>query len=134
MTHQGSCLCGAVTYEITGDLGEGYYCHCMRCQKASGSAFATNARIAPEQFHLTGGADVLKSYVNEGTGLVRKFCGNCGSPIVSERSTPAILAVRLGTLDTPLRRRPVGHIFVESQAEWDVMTDDLPRFMQRPTV
>jgi hypothetical protein len=44
------------------------------------------------------------------------------------------MAVRLGTLDTPLKESPiVGHIFVGSKAEWDEITDDLPQFAERPT-
>lgn len=131
--HRGSCLCGAVTYEITGEIGNGYFCHCKRCRKAGGSAFAANARIAPEQFRLLSGAEFLKAY-HAATGLTRKFCSECGSAILSERSEPVLMAIRLGTLDTPLERSPiVGHIFVDSMAEWDRITDDLPRFAERPT-
>lgn len=131
--HHGSCLCGAVTYQISGELGDGYYCHCRRCRKASGSAFASNMRIAPEQFTLLTGQESLKSYYHAETGLTRKFCSQCGSPIVSERTVPAMMAVRLGTLDTPLAKGPRAHIFVGSKAEWEVITDDLPRYAERPT-
>lgn len=128
----GSCLCGKVKYEIEGDLGPGYFCHCRRCRKAGGSAFAANARIAPEQFKVVSGDDALKSYLAP-TGLIRKFCGECGSPIVSERKEPRLLAVRLGTLDTPLESSPVGgHIFVTSRAEWLEIHDDLPQHEERP--
>lgn len=131
--HRGSCLCGAVSYEITGELGDAYFCHCQRCRKASGSAYASNARIRPEQFKIVSGADLLKSYFSEQSGLSRKFCGNCGSPLVSERTNPAVLAVRLGTLDTPLAKRPKAHIFVASKAQWDEIADDLPQFAERPS-
>ena len=131
--HLGSCLCGTITYQISGEIGDGYFCHCKRCRKASGSAFASNARIAPDQFKVLTGQASLKSYYHPASGLTRKFCAECGSPIVSERTMPAMMAVRLGTLDTPLTRRPVGHIFVDSKAEWDEITDNLPQFAERPT-
>lgn len=131
--HRGSCLCGAVTYQIEGELGDGYFCHCKRCRKASGSAFASNARIATHQFKLLTGEDVLKTYYHQASGLARKFCSECGSPIVSERTEPKMMAIRLGTLDTPLSKRPVGHIFVNSKAEWDEISDELPQFAERPT-
>src|SRR5688572_17003707 len=110
--HHGSCLCGTVTYEISGELGISYFCHCKRCRKANGSAFAANARIAPAQFRLLTGEESLKTYYHQASGLARKFCAECGSPVVSERTEPAVLAVRLGTLDTPLNKGPNGHIFV----------------------
>ena len=130
--HHGSCLCGAITYEISGDIGDGYFCHCLRCRKANGSLFATNARIAPGQFRLITGQASIKNYYHEASGLTRKFCSECGSPIVSERTQPAMLAVRLGTLDTPLHNGPIAHIFVDSKAEWETITDDLPQYAERP--
>jgi hypothetical protein len=130
--HRGSCLCGMVTYEIKGELGDGYFCHCKRCRKASGSAFATNARISPDQFRVLTGQESLKSYYHKASGLTRKFCAECGSPIVSERTETAIMGVRLGTLDTPINKRPIAHIFVNSMAEWDEITDNLPQFAERP--
>jgi hypothetical protein len=131
--HRGSCLCGTVTYEVSGEFGDAYFCHCTRCRKASGSAFAANARITPGQFTVITGQDSLKTYYHQPSDLARKFCAECGSPIVSERTQPAMMAVRLGTLDSPLGSGPVGHIFVNSKAEWDVIADDLPQFAERPT-
>lgn len=131
--HRGRCLCGAVTYEVSGDFGDGYFCHCQRCRKATGSAYASNAKIRPEQFRLLSGQGVLKGFFHAETGLTRKFCGNCGSPIVSERSEPHVMVVRLGTLDTPFDFKPVGHIFVSSKASWDHIHDDLPQHDERTT-
>jgi hypothetical protein len=129
--HRGNCLCGKVTYEISGEIGKGYFCHCSRCRKASGSAYASNALIQPNQFKILTGQESLKSYYHR--GLARRFCENCGSPIVSERTEPAVMAVRLGTLDTPLESSPIiGHIFVGSKAEWSEITDNLPQFSERP--
>lgn len=130
--HKGSCLCGTITYEISGEIGDGYFCHCKRCRKAGGSLFAANARIKPEQFNVITGLASLKSYHHPGTGLTRKFCAQCGSAIVSERMEPALLAVRLGTLDTPLDKTPIAHIFVDSKAEWETIADTLPQYAERP--
>jgi hypothetical protein len=130
---KGSCLCGTVTYAIEGELGNGYFCHCQRCRKAGGSVFAANARIAKEQFKLLTGQDSFKRYDSQATGLTRFFCGDCGSPIASERSDPPLMAIRLGTLDTPLPQSPIaGHIFVGSKAEWLEIHDDLPQYAARP--
>ncbi len=133
MMYHGSCLCGAITYQVSGEFGNAYFCHCERCRKASGTAFAANARITPDQFTLLSGHGLLKTYHHAPSGLARKFCGECGSPIVSERAEPAMMAVRLGTVDTPLSKGPGAHIFVDSKVAWDVITDDLPQFAGRPT-
>ena len=69
--HRGSCLCGAVTYEVSGDFGDGYFCHCQRCRKATGSAYASNAKIRPEQFRLLSGQGVLALLgMIGGTGVI----------------------------------------------------------------
>ena len=131
--YEGSSLCGAVAYRLDGDIGKGYFCHCQRCRKASGSAYAANALIAPEAFHITRGEALLSNYHNPETGLIRRFCSQCGSPIVSVRPGTGIMALRLGSLDTPLAQGPGAHIFVASKAQWDHISDDLPCFNERPT-
>ena len=103
----GSCLCGAVKHEVRGAFGAGYFCHCSRCRKATGSAFASSALVATKDFVVIEGDEALKSFsVN---GVHRVFCSHCGSPIISRRDAmPDAVRVRLGTLDSPLERGPQG--------------------------
>lgn len=131
--HSGSCLCGEVRYEIRGGIGPGYFCHCTRCRKAGGSAFASNAVVAADDFVVTAGAGALKTFVAS-TGLHRVFCSNCGSPIISRREGVPQVRVRLGTLDTPLGagQGPQAHIYVDSKAEWWEIRDDLPQYAEAP--
>lgn len=130
--HIGSCLCGTVRYEIRGDIGPGFYCHCSRCRKASGSAFASNAVVAADDFVVTAGQEALKTFVAD-SGLHRSFCGNCGSPILSQREGLPQVRVRLGTLDSPLEQGPQAHIYVDSSAGWCELPDDgLPRYPEAP--
>ena len=102
MTRTGSCLCGNITYEIDGDLLATAVCHCDHCQRQSGGAFSTNLVVTASQLEVSGD---LATYEDRGrTGdavyVLRKFCGNCGSPIVSELMEPAgVVAVKAGTLD-----------------------------------
>jgi len=129
--HKGSCLCGAVTYEIEAPLGAMVYCHCQRCRKAGGSAFAANAVVQANGFRYMR-RETLKAYRSE-AGVHREFCGACGSAILSKReSMPDIVRVRLGTLDTPLESGPSAHIFVGSKAQWYEIRDDLPQHAERP--
>lgn len=131
--HAGSCLCGSVQYLIRGELGSAVFCHCARCRKANGSAFAVNAAVAEADFEVSRGQTLLKSF-STAEGVHRLFCGECGSPIVSKRdSMPGVLRLRVGTLDTPIGdSRPNAHIFVASKAEWDEIHDELPQFAERP--
>ena len=130
--HTGSCLCGAVKYEVRGDLGPAVYCHCSRCRKASGSAFGSNAVVAAKDFVVVEGEDSLKTFSTP-QGVHRMFCANCGSPIISRRDIlPDVLRLRLGTLDTPVPDAPSAHIFVASKAAWWEIRDQLPQHPERP--
>jgi hypothetical protein len=61
------------------------------------------------------------------------FCTRCGSPLYSRRpGPPEILRLRIGTLDTPLNRKPSSHIFFHDKAEWFDMHDEVPKYSQRP--
>lgn len=130
--YNGSCLCGAVHYEIRGELGTGFFCHCSRCRKAGGSAFASNVLVATTDFVVTAGADALKDFCTA-EGSHRVFCSHCGSPIYSRREQmPEIVRVRMGSLDTAVEQGPGAHIFVASKAPWLEICDQLPQYPERP--
>lgn len=124
----GSCLCGSVTYELDGELGPIVFCHCSRCRKAQGTAFATNSPVKASGFRLISGQETLREYESS-AGKYRAFCGNCGTPIFSRfTGKPGILRLRLGALDTPIEARPTAHIYASSHAEWFDILDDLPQY------
>jgi hypothetical protein len=127
----GSCLCGAVRYEVKGELGPIVMCHCAQCRKANGTAFATNSPVKARDFHLLQGSEALAEFEST-PGKFRVFCGRCGSPLYSRRAAaPDVLRLRIGTLDTPLDARPSAHIFVDSKAAWWEIDDDLPQHAER---
>lgn len=129
--YHGSCLCQGIHYEIHGEIGDVVQCHCQRCRKANGTAFATNAPINSADFKIVQGENLVKKFAV--SGVHRWFCGECGSPLISSRDTqPEIYRLRIGTLDTPLQQRPRMHIFTASKAEWECITDDLPQYAERP--
>ena len=130
--YTGSCLCGGIRYEIQGEIGEVLYCHCKRCRKANGTAFATNAPIQKADFKIVQGEQLLKKYQSSET-TQRCFCGECASPIISIKTdTPDTYRLRIGTLDTPLNHTPTHHIFCISKAEWETIGDALPQYDERP--
>lgn len=130
--HKGSCLCGAIEYEISGDLGSVLFCHCSRCRKANGSAFSAVLPVSASNFRIIKGQESLRTYQTE-AGVQRVFCGSCGSPIIGKReSAPEIVRVRIGTLDTQIKTKASGHIFVGSKAEWYDIDDHMPQYHERP--
>ena len=126
--YQGSCLCGQVRYEIDGVIRNIVYCHCSRCRKAQGSAFAANGIVAAAEFRLVNGKDNLRGYESS-PGQTKYFCQTCGSPMLSHSTAqPDQVRIRLGTLDSAISERPVAHIFATSKANWEDICGDLPQY------
>jgi hypothetical protein len=130
MMHSGSCLCGAVRYEVHGELGPITVCHCRKCRKANGSAFNGVAPIAREHLKLLSGQDALAEFESS-PGVHRVFCKGCGAQLYSRRDAiPETLRLRLGTLDTPIEGKPAMHIFTAYKAEWYDISGDAPQHQE----
>ncbi len=117
----GSCLCGAITYELAGDVIATAVCHCDHCQRQSGGAFSVNLLAHRSQLTVHG---ELQTYVetgehDDGEYVYRRFCGSCGSPIVSELvQTDGVIAVKAGTLDDKSNVRPTVEAWCVDRQPW----------------
>jgi len=117
----GRCLCGGVTYELSGDLIATAVCHCDHCQRQGGGAFSVNLVAHESQLAVKGD---LKTYEergerNDDVYVRRKFCGSCGSPIVSELSKSAgIIAVKVGTLNDKSAVLPTVEVWCVDKQPW----------------
>ncbi|WP_345790078.1 GFA family protein [Marinobacter caseinilyticus] len=125
MTIKGSCLCGAVTYEITAAFQFLGNCHCSMCRKSNGAAFATWGILNPGTFHWTSGETLIQNYETS-PGNTRLFCERCGSTLASAHSG-VVGEVVIGTVDGDPGAIPREHIFVGSKAPWYQITDTLPQ-------
>jgi hypothetical protein len=126
------CLCGVVSFEITGRLGSAGYCHCSQCRRATGSAFAANAEVRTKYVRWVSGRESVTEYESS-PGKFRAFCSHCGSPMYSRTTSDATtMRVRLGTLNEDPGRRALAHVWVSSKAPWFDITDDLPQFPEAP--
>ena len=125
---EGSCACGRVRYELDGNLvGPLGYCHCWQCRKHSGSSFGTTAAVKASELRVVAGEELLSSWQSS-PGIHRFFAGCCGSPLYKRRDDfPALLGLRLGTLDSDPGRTVEEHIFVSSKVPWVEIRDGLPQ-------
>ena len=103
----GSCLCGAITFTLTGPPARNILCNCLNCQKSSGSNLLTNILYKREQYALTSGSSKVKIYkdksTDSGSELERAFCSDCGSNLyirnVSNAKMAGNIVVCGGTVD-----------------------------------
>jgi hypothetical protein len=121
MTQTGRCQCGQITYEITGDLIATAVCHCDHCQRQSGAAFSVNLIVHESQLAVSGELSTFEDRGEHGDAVYvyRRFCGQCGTPIVSALVEPAgILAVKAGTLDDRSGVTPTVEVWCDHKQPW----------------
>ena len=124
---RGSCLCGKISFVVSGPLSDPLNCHCTMCRKAHGAAFRTRASIRTADFAWLKGRALVKRYQSS-PGEYRTFCSNCGSNLITEfEQNPDVLGLPLGVLDDDPGVRPERHVFVWSKAPWFEITDTLPQ-------
>jgi len=124
---RGGCLCGAVQYYAGPLTGPFELCHCKRCQRVSGSAFAAGVRVGEVRF-ITGAEQVrhVELPVRESPPAYRHtFCGVCGSPVPDPRTTADQEIAAGGLEQLPLT--PDRHIYVERMASWAHVDDGVPK-------
>lgn len=104
---KGSCWCKAVSYEYTADPAMKIVCHCLSCQKISGTAFTVNLFVPKQALTVTNGTVHLKTYVqahesDPKLNITITFCGNCATTLYKHGGSTKFedyYVVQAGTLD-----------------------------------
>jgi hypothetical protein len=117
VSHQGSCLCQAVRFEVVGTFDSFFLCHCSYCRKDTGSAHAANLFAPNATLTWLSATDTVKVYALPNTRHVKSFCSTCGSALPNDHN--GFVVVPAGSLDTPVTLAPTAHLFTASRAEWD---------------
>jgi hypothetical protein len=131
--HSGSCLCGAVRFEIEGKFERFYLCHCEHCRKDTGSAHAANLFSSTATLKWLAGKEQVRQFNLPGTRHSKGFCAGCGSALPRIELDGALIVVPAGSLDSGVRIRPDAHIFVSSRASWDDALETVPKIERLPS-
>ena len=126
---EGGCSCGAVRYRLTSDPLFTHCCHCLNCQRQTGSAFVINLLIETDRLELLAG-DPQPVAVPRDDGSKQKIfrCPTCQVAVFSQYGRPEVRFVRGGTLDQPSGVTPDVHIFTRSKLSWITLPDSAPAF------
>lgn len=132
---RGSCLCGGVRFEVAKAAGPFELCHCTRCRKAAGSAFAACVGVLAADFRLLAGSDRIERFdapiLHAPPAYRSSFCRRCGSPVPDPDPAADWFEIPAGLLDDDPGLRPDRHIFVEHRAPWFESVDALPQLTAR---
>ena len=109
----GGCQCGNLRYEITGEPGKLYACHCLECRKLTASAFSMSLMVRVADFRVTSGTPQIWSRpADSGNTLDCMFCPNCGSRVMhATQGNDEWLVVKPGSLDDPFDYSTAIHIW-----------------------
>lgn len=122
-TKTGSCLCGAVAYEVSGDLRPVLACHCVECRKTSGHhVAATQASIA--DFRLTNERGL--AWYRSSDAAERGFCRDCGSSLFWRPNAGDRISIMAGTLDGETGLRMSEHLWTGEAGDYYRIADGLP--------
>ena len=125
-THAASCRCGQLKATVTGDPIRMSVCHCLNCQKRSGSAFAAQARWPAEQVVIEGRSDSFDLFGDSGGKATFHFCPECGSDVyyVNGDGADGQIAIPLGAFDDPYLLTPAFSIYENRKHGWLKITGD----------
>jgi hypothetical protein len=126
---EGGCACAAVRYRLTSDPLFVHCCHCLNCQRQTGSAFVVNVLIEADRVELLAGEPQPVAVPRDG-GKSQKIwrCPACQIAVFSQYTRRQIRFVRAGTLDDPAAVAPDVHIFTRSKLPWVRLPDSVPAF------
>jgi hypothetical protein len=129
----GSCLCGAVRFEVDGQFERVSACHCTTCKRISGGGGTVTGRVRTENVRIVDGRDHIVVF-EPSEGTAKSFCGTCGTNLFGTGWPDSeVTGVRLATLDEPYEGTPEMHIFVRSVAPWETLPEDgIPRHDAMP--
>ncbi|MFD1912356.1 GFA family protein [Halodurantibacterium flavum] len=126
-TKTGACLCGAISYRVTGPVGPVYFCHCSQCRRQTGHYLASAAVAATDV--TISGEENLVWFASSETGR-RGFCRSCGSTLFWKEEGGSSVDIAAGSFDQPSGLTPGVHIYVADKGDYYEIGDGLSQYPQ----
>jgi len=124
---EGGCSCGALRYRLASEPLFVHCCHCLNCQRQTGSAFVVNLLIETDRVEVTKGEpEAVEVPRDDGSAQTIFRCPQCKVAVFSQYTYPQLRFVRAGTLDEPRSVTPDVHIFTKSKVGWVVLPESTP--------
>jgi hypothetical protein len=122
-----SCRCGQLSVTVTGEAVRVSVCHCLDCQKRTGSAFSAHARWPEEQITIKGQSNTWTHHADSGNRITHHFCPECGSTVHYriEGKFDGLVAIPLGAFDDPYFLEPKFSVWEERKHDWVEILGDV---------
>lgn len=123
------CQCGQLTVELPGYTAAVVACHCVACQRRSGSPFGVLAYYLADQLAIVGKAMRFERPTDEGNRFESFFCPNCGSTVYARAGKhPTMIGVAIGAIADPNFPAPVRSVWEQSMHKWVTLPNDIQHF------
>lgn len=122
--NKGSCLCGAVSFEVRGALPAPDACHCSQCRKQSGH-FWVSTDVSRSALTIFGSENL--SWFRSSEKVRRGFCSICGSSLFWDPIETDKIAIAMGAFERPTGTSLKMHIYVADKGDYYEITDGLPQ-------
>ncbi len=122
---KGSCLCGGVSYTVTGPMSNVTTCHCIQCRKQTGHYYAAT-RANEDQFQIDDTQNLIKWY-RASDEASRGFCSKCGSTLFWKPDNSNSLSVLAGSIDGDTNLEISEHIFIGFKGDYYQLDEDHPQ-------
>lgn len=129
-TRRATCACGQLAIECEGDPVRISVCHCLNCQKRSGSSFAAQARFPEERVTISGETKQWSKAGDEGGVAEFSFCPECGSTVFYRAvAQPELVAVAIGAFAEPSFPQPDYSVYESRKHGWvEIVGEGIDRF------
>ena len=130
----GGCLCGAIKYEFDkSNLISAHHCHCIDCQKSTGSGKSTILMLPAQAILMDGELKFYTSPTSSGRNMSRGFCQECGSPVLSFiKEMQEVKFLKAGSLDDSSWLKIDSNFYSSSAHSWSPIDDDILSFTHNP--
>jgi hypothetical protein len=126
---EGGCSCGELRYRLGAEPLFVHCCHCLNCQRQTGSAFVVNVLIETDRVDVLAGTPHAVDVPRDDGSAQRIYrCPTCEIAVFSTYTSPKLRFVRAGTLDDPSTVSPDVHIFTRSKLPWVALPESVPAF------
>jgi hypothetical protein len=118
-TRRASCACGQLIITTTGEPIRVSVCHCLECQRRTGSAFGVQARFPTTSIQVAGKSNVFTRVGDSGGKISFRFCPNCGSTVwYTLEAQPEMVAIPVGAFADPGFPAPAQSFYDSRRHSW----------------
>ncbi len=125
-TRTASCSCGQLQAKVTAEPTRVSVCHCLACQRRTGSVFGAQARFPAEAVAISGRSKEFVRVGDEGTRATFRFCPECGATVYyTLEGVDSAIAIPVGAFGDPQFPAPRFSVYEERMHSWVSMPQDI---------